>query len=67
MSAWQSLIELLPPEQREQLAELILRQMGVGYGWIEIEIEDHHLKYFYVKTGFSARRELDNGNNNKPL
>jgi hypothetical protein len=66
MSAWQSLIELLTVEQREQLAELIIRQMGIGYGWIEIEIEDHHLKYFYVKTGVSARRESDIGSD-KPL
>ncbi len=61
MTAWQSLIELLPVEQREQLAELIVRQLGHGYGRIEIEIKDHHLVVLREVIVTPIRRNFSNG------
>lgn len=55
--AWAKLSELLPATQREQLAEILIRQLGRGYGRIEIECEDHHVKTFREVTVIPARRE----------
>ncbi len=59
MTAWQSLIELLPVEQREQLAELIVRQLSRGYGRVEIEIKGHQLAVLREVIVTPVRREMN--------
>jgi hypothetical protein len=53
---WQFLTQTLPTEQRQQLAELILLGLADGWGMVEIEFQDHHIKVFRKTNSIPARR-----------
>jgi hypothetical protein len=56
---WDALINLIPLEQREQLAEILIRQLGRGYGQIEIVIENHRIKFFSETTIVKAEKDRE--------
>lgn len=43
---WGQLAHVLPAEQREQLAAILLARLEIGWGIVEIEVKDGHLKEF---------------------
>ena len=53
---WAQLEQVLPAEQREQLAEILLGRIAHGWGAIEILVQDHYVKEFRVVIGLAARR-----------
>lgn len=55
-SAWERLTAVLPAEQREQLAGLLLEQLKVGWGCVEIEVQDYHIKLFRASRTVPAKR-----------
>lgn len=58
-SCWDQLSAALPTEQREQLAQLILARLAAGWGEIEIEFDDHHIKVFREVNSIRARRPTE--------
>ena len=56
MTAWDQLAQNLPDEQRQQLADLLLRRLDDGWGILEIEIKDHHVKEFREIIRTPARK-----------
>lgn len=55
--AFDRLREVLPEAQQEQLAELLLHRLSQGWGVLEIEIQDHHIKAFREVNSIPAKRE----------
>jgi hypothetical protein len=45
-TSWSQLAHVLPVEQREQLAAIILAKIQTGWGCIELIIKDHHILEF---------------------
>lgn len=66
-SAWQQLTAILPPDQQEQLAVLLIGKLQAGWGAVTIEVQDHHVKLFRSTSTHPARRprrvtvDLDQG------
>lgn len=56
---WEQLSQLLPNEQKEQLAQLILSRLAVGWGSVEIEVKDGHVKEFREVNKVPAKRPID--------
>lgn len=56
--SWDELTATLPDEQKEQLAQLILSRLAAGWGEIEIEFDDHHIKVFRETHSIRARRPV---------
>ena len=54
--SWDELTAVLPAEQREQLAQLILARLAAGWGEIDIDFEDHHIKVFRETHSIRAHR-----------
>ena len=57
-NVWEQLTAILPDEQRRQLAEILLRRLAEGWGTIEIEVQDHHIKVFREVTSIPAQHEI---------
>jgi hypothetical protein len=55
-SAWECLTAILPVEQREQFANLLLEQLKIGWGGIEIEVHEYHIKLFRAIRTVPAKR-----------
>jgi hypothetical protein len=53
---WAQLEQVLPAEQREQLAELLLGRIAHGWGIIKIVVQNHYVKEFRDEIGITARR-----------
>jgi hypothetical protein len=53
---WSLLARLLPAEQREQLAAIILARLAAGWGSVEIEFKDGHVERFREITSIPATR-----------
>jgi hypothetical protein len=58
---WEQLSQLLPDEQKEQLAQLILSRLAAGWGSVEIEFKDYHIKAFHEVTSIPAKRPTEGG------
>jgi hypothetical protein len=56
---WEQLSQLLPNEQKEQLAQLILARLLAGWVSVEIEFKDHHIKAFREVNSIPAKRPTD--------
>lgn len=57
MTAWERLTVVLPEEQREQLAELLARRLGQGWGTLEIDIREHKIQEFREVVRTPARKQ----------
>lgn len=57
---WSQLSRVLPAEQREQLAAILLARLKVGWGIVEIEIKGGHLKEFRNVDTIPAVRPPNN-------
>ena len=44
--SWSQLSHVLPAEQREQLAAIILARLAAGWGSVEVIFRDGHIKEF---------------------
>jgi hypothetical protein len=55
-NCWDQLTQTLPDEQKEQLAQLILSRLAAGWGEIEIEFDNHHIKVFRDVNSIRAKR-----------
>lgn len=53
---WSQLSHVLPAEQREQLAAIILARLVAGWGSIEIEVKDGHIQRFREITSVPAMK-----------
>lgn len=53
---WGRLEQVLTHEQKEQLAQLILERLATGWGGLELEFENHHIKAFLKIESVRARR-----------
>lgn len=51
------LAAVLPEAQQQQLVELILKRLAAGWGVLEIEFQDHHIKAFREVNSIPARKE----------
>jgi hypothetical protein len=50
---WEDLTKVIPPEQRDQLAQLLAERYAEGYGVLEIHFTKHQIDLFY--TGKSVK------------
>jgi hypothetical protein len=57
-NCWDQLTQSLPFEQKEQLAQLILARLAAGWGEIEIEFDEHHIKVFREVNSIRAKRPV---------
>jgi len=55
---WSQLSHVLPAEQMEQLAQLILDRLAVGWGSVTIEFKDGHIERFQETTSVPAMRSI---------
>ena len=59
-NAWEMLAEILPPDQLDHLATLILDALqGDNWGTVKVEIRDHHLHALSVETSQLVRRPAE--------
>lgn len=60
-NAWEMLSEILPPDQLDHLATLILEALQQdNWGTVKVEIRDHHLHALSVETSQLVRRSGSN-------
>lgn len=59
-NAWEMLAEILPPDQLDHLATLILEALQQdNWGTVKVEIRDHRLHALSVETSQLVRRSND--------
>ncbi len=56
-NCWEQLEQMLPDNQKEQIAKLILDRLAVGWGDVVIEFKYHHISMLYKKESFPPARE----------
>jgi hypothetical protein len=60
-SQWSQLAYVLPAEQREQLAQLLLLRLGIGWGSVEVIFRDGHIKEFREVNTIPSVKPANNG------
>lgn len=58
---WEQLTRVLPIEQREQLAEILLSRLVIGWGEIQIIVRDFHIKEFREVNTIPSIKPTNNG------
>lgn len=60
-SQWNQLAHVLPAEQREQLATIILTRLTVGWGSVEVIFRDGYIKEFREINTIPSVKPANNG------
>jgi hypothetical protein len=53
---WEDLTKVIPPEQRDQLAQLLAERYAEGYGVLEIHFAKHQIDLFYTGKSIKPAR-----------